>query len=84
MLEDTVRVSLTFRCVATHRCPVTGELRGKGGAFAELSWPSQLGGVHRLAEDEPCTEVNGAADAQPARAPPAPRGAGSRGGLCAV
>ncbi len=48
-LGDGVRVSLTFRRVATF-VDADGGLHGQGSEHADLNWPAALRGVHRLNE----------------------------------
>ncbi len=55
-LETGVRVSVTFRRVATF-VDGDGRLHGQGSAYADLNWPAQLRGVHRLDDqlDQPAS-----------------------------
>jgi hypothetical protein len=44
------RVSLTFRRALTLR-DADGRLHGQGARYADLNWPTELQGVHRLDDD---------------------------------
>lgn len=46
--QGKVRVSITFRVVATFRDPKTNVLTGQGASYQTLNWPHELRGIHRL------------------------------------
>lgn len=47
-LQQTARISITFRKVLTYRQPNNDTLLGKGADYQTLNWPEQLRGAHCL------------------------------------